>query len=391
MRGHRRSRHIAILLFASFASIVCQSTSAVGGTVEEEVLEVLERAAKWQLANVPPMRHWTEWPLAVFLVGLSALSTSVRGSSPIWRKQLLDIASIKNKWQLGARTYHADDQVVAQVYLELYASSDDEYRDKVMIRAIHERFDSILKHPPKSANLTFVGRSKTDNWAWSDSLFMAPPAWIQLWSLTHNEVYRSHAITEFWRTTNFLFDADERLYYRDSNYFPPRKEKNGMKIFWSRGNGWVLAGLARMLERLPENDAARPALVKHFVALAERIKELQSDVSGGWSASLLAPDSCSPEFESSGTAFNCFSFAWGVNHGVLPRDTFAPRAIRAWKALVSKVDNKSGRLSHVQPIGQTPENFPANSSEPFGVGALLLAGAHVRTLLAAIGEVVEVG
>lgn len=243
-RGHRRSLHFAILLVASFASrVVCHSTTAVGSTVEEEVLEVLERAAKWQLANVPPMRHWTEWPLAVFLVGLSALSTSARGSSPIWRKQLLDIASIKNKWQLGARTYHADDQVVAQVYLELYACSDDEYRDKVMIRAIHERFDSILKHPPKSANLTFVGRSKTDNWAWSDSLFMAPPAWIQLWSLTHNEVYRSHAITEFWRTTNFLFDADERLYYRDSNYFPPRKDENILVTRQWLGAGWACANV----------------------------------------------------------------------------------------------------------------------------------------------------
>ena len=52
----------------------------------------------------------------------------------------------------------------------------------------------------------------------------------------------------WWKTTNYFYDETSICTIRDSRYFDTR-EKNGKKVFWSRGNGWVLAGLARMMPR----------------------------------------------------------------------------------------------------------------------------------------------
>lgn len=191
---------------------------------------------------------------------------------------------------------------------------------------------------------------------------------------------RDYAVTQWWQTSEFLYEPKERLYYRDSSYFGKR-ERNGRKMFWSRGNGWVLAGLARLLEVLPIDDPARPRFVAHFKVLATRIRELQNEESGGWSSSLLDPTSCSPPFESSGTAFFTFAFAWGVNQGLLDSDIFAPAARKAWKTLTGTyIHQESGRVVNVQPIGAAPELFDPNSTEPYGVGAVLLAGRQMLNL-----------
>ena len=53
-----------------------------------------------------------------------------------------------------------------------------------------------------------------------------------------------------------LYDEQEGLWFRDENYLPDRaRTADGKKVFWSRGNGWVFAGLARTLEILPEEHA----------------------------------------------------------------------------------------------------------------------------------------
>jgi rhamnogalacturonyl hydrolase YesR len=76
---------------------------------------------------------------------------------------------------------------------------------------------------------------------------MGPPAWARLAAATGDARYLDHAIAAWWRTSDYLYDTDAHLYYRDSNYFA-RREANGRKVFWARGNGWVMAGLARTLQ-----------------------------------------------------------------------------------------------------------------------------------------------
>jgi len=181
---------------------------------------------------------------------------------------------------------------------------------------------------------------------------------------------------QWWITTDFLYDKAEHLYFRDSNYFDKR-EANGKKVFWSRGNGWVLAGIARVLPHLPKDHPERARFEKLFREMAQKILGCQQP-DGLWRASLLDPGSY-PLKETSGSGFFVFAFAWGVNNGLLDRVQFEPAVRRGWTALVNCV-NSDGKLTHVQPVGADPKNFDPESSDVFGVGAFLLAGSEVHQL-----------
>ena len=186
-------------------------------------------------------------------------------------------------------------------------------------------------------------------------------------------------MTQWWKSSDYLYDPSQHLYFRDSTYFPKR-EKNGQKVYWGRGNGWVLAGLARVLEYLPADHPSRPRFERQFREMASRVRELQQP-DGFWRTSLLDPASF-PLKEASGTGFLGFGIAWGVNHGLLDRAAYAPVARKAWQALIA-CQLPDGEIIHVQPIGAAPDSFAPESTEPYGAGAFLLAGSEIYRLNAA--------
>ena len=177
----------------------------------------------------------------------------------------------------------------------------------------------------------------------------------------------------WWKTSDYLYDPVEHLYFRDSRYFEPR-EANGKKVFWSRGNGWVLAGLARVLMHLPTDIDGRTRLETQFKQMATRVAGLQTP-DGTWHASLLDPASF-PHQETSGTAFFVYAMAWGVNTGLLPRAEFEPVINKGFAALCGSVD-PNGRLGWVQPIGQDPRVVKYTDTDSYGVGGFLLAAGEV--------------
>jgi rhamnogalacturonyl hydrolase YesR len=180
-----------------------------------------------------------------------------------------------------------------------------------------------------------------------------------------------------------LFDKEEHLFARDLGYVIKAdgsglKEANGQKIFWSRGNGWVMAGLVRVLQELPQNYHNRTFYANLFKEMAARIASLQQS-DGLWRASLLDPASY-PGGEVSGSGFFCYALAWGINNGLLDRKTYLPVVKKAWIGL-NKCVNDEGRVGWVQPIGADPrKNFDADSWEVYGTGAFLLAGSEVAKL-----------
>jgi len=339
-----------------------------GEMTPQAVLNAMQRVADWQLAHQSYDKHpATDWVNAVGDAGLMALE-GISGDAK-YRTSMLGIAD-GNHWQLGPRTYMADDQAVGQTYTELYFL----YRDPKMIAPVREQFDSILAKPAASTNLDFSqpGHGQ-DLWSWCDALFMGPPAWLRLYAATGDERYLDFAVKNWWRTTDYLYDKDEHLFYRDSTYFSKR-EANGKKVFWSRGNGWVMAGLARTLQYMPMNYPERPRFEQMFKEMAHKVLAAQQP-DGLWRASLLDPDSY-PAKEASGSGLFIYALAWGVNQGLLDGAKFWPAVQKGWVALTGCVD-ADGKLTHVQPIGADPKNFDENSTEPYGVGAFLLAGSEV--------------
>jgi len=333
----------------------------------------VERVANYELAHQTPPQEVSvpnNWVPAAFYSGLSALDRSgfvaTREHSAVvaWGEAV--------GWKLAPRVYHADDLCFGQTYLDLYEND----HDPRMLAAVKERCDYILSHPPND-HLEYDLPDEDLRWSWCDTLYMAPPVWVHLSALTGNPAYLEYAVAHFWHTSDYLYDPAEHLYFRDSRYFT-RREKNGQKIFWSRGNGWVLAGMARVMENLPAGSPAAGRFEHQFREMAERIRQLQRP-NGGWASSLLDPESCSPSLETSGTGFYCYALAWGVNHRVLPAEPFAAAARKAWAALQTCVE-PSGRYNHVQPVGGAPTAFPPSSTAPFGIGAYLLAAVEIGRL-----------
>ena len=338
-----------------------------------EVVALMERVADWQLAH--PSKHdladWTQCAGYTGIMALAGISSSSRFHDAMLRM------GERNGWKLGTAggPYHGDDHCVGQVYAELYL----QHRDSSMIAPMRARFDWILAHPD-SDNLSTNRANNPDagkGWWWCDALFMAPAAWLRLARATGQQAYLDFMIEKWWKTSDYLYDPEEHLYFRDDRFIA-RREANGRKVFWSRGNGWVMAGLARVLQDLPQDNPSRPRFVKQYREMAERIVTLQQP-DGFWRASLLDPASY-PMQEASGTGFYVYALGWGINEGLLDRSTFAAAVEKGWAALAGSVHD-DGKLVHVQPIGETPRHFDAEGTEVYGVGAFLLAGSEVYRLV----------
>jgi rhamnogalacturonyl hydrolase YesR len=282
-----------------------------------------------------------------------------------------------NNWQLGPRAYNADDHVIGQSYL--WAARHGAGPEA--IAPLKKTFDAILAKPA-IVHLSFAipkeGYGGTDclqRWCWCDALFMSPPAWLELARQTGERRYTDFALAEFWSTTAFLFDPAEDLYFRDSRFFE-RRDDQGRKLFWSRGNGWVFAGIALMLEALPADHPDRVGIEKIFRQMAAKLKAIQKP-DGYWAPSLLGPEG-SPA-ETSGTGFYVYGLAWGVRHKLLDAGEYGPAIHNGWAALTRAVA-KDGKLGWVQQVSDRPEKVAEEDTQFYGVGAFLLAASAVAEL-----------
>lgn len=350
----------------------------------DDVMALAERVANYQIANMaggaipakasPDTPNKTGWVQGALFVGL--IEMAEHSKNPIYRQTIL-ARGAANKWQLGPTTYHADDHVIGQSYL--WASRNGAGPEA--IAPLKERFDTILNFPPE---VGLKHREYTDprgvdcdeRWCWSDALFMAPAAWLELSKVTGDAKYADYAKKEFIATTDYLYDPQEHLYFRDSRFFD-RRGPDGEKVFWSRGDGWVFAGLARMIPLLPEGDPARVRMETVFKEMAAKLKAIQK-ADGYWSPSLLS-DPAKSLPESSGTGFFTYGFAWGIKAGLLSQKDYEPVVRKGWTALVRSV-HPDGKFGWVQPVSDRPESVSYDDTQFYGVGAFLLAATAVADL-----------
>ena len=243
-----------------------------------------------------------------------------------------------------------------------------------MIAPVMARANWVVENPPKTTlELNYRNPETLDRWSWCDALFMAPPVYAKLYALTKKQKYLDFMNKEYKATYDYLYNKDEQLFFRDCRFFN-KKEANGQKIFWGRGNGWVLGGLAEILKVLPKKEDSRTFYKNLFVTIATRIANLQSP-DGYWHASLLDPASY-PSPETSATGFIVYALSYGINEGLLDKARFLPVVKKGWKALTDAVD-PDGKLGYVQPIGADPRKVTRDMTEVYGVGAFLMAGCEI--------------
>jgi len=335
------------------------------GIAPAEVGKAMRKVADWQLARSQPYfdRIWT-W--SILYSGFMATSDSLK--DPKYRDAMMAMGT-KFDWKLRSHLPNADDQSVGQTYLELYLLK----KDPAMMEPTRSELDALLTAPRMSK---IPGKELP--WWWCDALFMGPPVWSRMYAATGDRKYISYLDEEWWKTSDLLYDTKEHLYSRDASYLD-KKEANGQKMFWGRGNGWVMGGIARTLEYLPKDDPARPKYVKQLQEMSARIASLQGK-DGMWRSGLLDQSNYAlPEM--SGSALMTFAMAWGVNQGILDRKVYRPVIEKAWAGMLHHV-YEDGRLGCVQQTGAEPAPFKATSSYTYGVGAFLLAGSEIRQMSA---------
>jgi rhamnogalacturonyl hydrolase YesR len=363
-------------------ALFCLGIAAQAGPDPQQILSITQRVADWQLAHLndrqanarPESYEPRGWVQGAFYVGLTALAD--RSSDPNHRQAVMQ-AGARENWQLGPRPFHADDHVIAQSWIWAYEHA----RDPKMIAPVRARFDAIIGAAPNTSLEFREGSPELeaacqDRWCWSDALFMGPPGWVELSRATGDPKYLAYADKEFWATAEALFSKDEQLFYRDSRFLT-RKGPHGEKIFWSRGNGWVYAGLARIISFLPPDAPERARYVDLFRQMSDRIVGLQKP-DGYWPVSLLGPPQETPP-ETSGTGFFTFGLAYGVASGMLTEPKYRTAAERGWAALVKAVE-PDGKLGWVQQIGYAPDQVHREDTQLYGVGAFLLAGSAMIDL-----------
>lgn len=325
----------------------------------KDVRHAIQKVADWELERSKP--HFSQlWTFAALYTGFMAVPDEAGGKK--YRDAMLEMAR-GFQAQPAPRVAHADDFAVGQTYLDLYAQTKDE----ALLKPIRERADAMMQLPDDA---------QKPLWWWCDALFMAPPVLVKLSQATGERKYLDFMDHEWWITSDLLYSPQNDLYFRDKSFFNSH-EANGNSIFWARGNGWVFAGLARVLAQMPADYPTRPKYVAQFRAMAKKLASLQG-ADGLWRPGLLDADHYQLP-ESSGSAFNTFGFAYGINSGLLDRKTYKPVVERAWKGLLSHV-YEDGRLGCIQPIGAAPGAFVADSSYVYGTGAFLLAGSEIYHL-----------
>jgi unsaturated rhamnogalacturonyl hydrolase len=374
-----------LMALAAIASLPLQLTVAAtrhhtASHSRAEILAIGAKVADWQLAHLDnfdyiPANQFRrdaeaprDWVQAAFYIGLAAFADTTRN---VHYEDAILAHGEAEAWGFDARPRHADADATGAVWV--WASQRT--HDPAKLGPIRARFDAVLADP-STVSLEFGSNDARcqERWCWSDALFMAPPTWIALSQACGDERYLAHADQEFWATTHYLYDPEEHLFFRDSRYFTQR-DAAGRKIFWSRGNGWVFAGLARILSSLPPNYPSRPRYETLFKQMAARLLSLQGS-EGYWPVSLLEPQKTP---ETSGTGFFVYGLAWGINHGLLPSADYRQAADRGWHALTSAVA-PDGKLGWVQAIGAAPDRVGPEDTQLYGVGAFLLAASEMSAL-----------
>lgn len=366
-------------MVAVFALGLLPAVTFAKNTEAEEVRKIIDKVNQhWQAENKPEVRSF--WDNAAYHTGnMEAYfltgNEAYRQYSEAWAKHNEWKGAKSNdrsKWKYSygesdEYVLFGDYQVCFQTYADLYNIAPENYK----IQRAREVMEYQMSTP------------QNDYWWWSDGLYMVMPVMTKMYKITHNHLYLDKLYEYITYSDQIMFDKDENLYYRDAKYvYPKHKSVNGKKDFWARGDGWVLAGLAKVLKDLPKDYKHYEFFAQKFQNMAKAVAAIQQP-EGYWTRSMMDPEHA-PGPETSGTAFFTYGFLWGINNGFLDEATYKPVVDKAWKYLSKTALQKNGAVGYVQPIGEKAipgQVVDAKSTANFGVGAFLLAACeYVRYL-----------
>lgn len=364
----------SVILITSCHSSMVKNTASTGSK-KDKVIETINRVnTYWQTNN--PKHENSFWHRAAYHTGNMAAYEVTRNKSYL---AFSEAWAEHNKW-MGAQSQNksewkysygesddyvlfGDFQICFQVYTDLYSLDKDEHKIA--------RAKEVMKYQ--------MSTPENDYWWWADGLYMVMPVMTKLYKATEEDKYLDKLYEYFMFAKELMYDEESHLFYRDAKYiYPKHKTKNGQKDFWARGNGWVFAGLAKVLNDLPQNCKYRSEFLKIYKELAQSLAKSQQE-EGYWTRSILDVGHA-PGYETSGTAFFIYGYLWGVNNGILEISAYEQTIDDGWNYLTNIALQQDGKVGYVQPIGERADqhnNVGAQTTADFGVGAFLLAASEM--------------
>ncbi|MBP8067083.1 MAG: glycoside hydrolase family 88 protein [Pedobacter sp.] len=304
---------------------------------KEEVMATINKVnTYWQSTNKPEVRAF--WDHAAYHTGNMEAYNLTKNEA---YKKYSETWAIHNKW-MGAKSLDktkwkykygetdeyvlfGDWQICFQTYIDLYNLTAEPYKIA--------RAKEVMEHQ--------ISTSLNDYWWWADGLYMVMPVMTKMYKLSGNQLYLDKLYEYFTYANSIMYDKKEKLYFRDAKYvYPKHKSANGKKDFWARGDGWVFAGLAKVLKDLPHNDPHRNEYITKYQNMAKALAKSQQH-EGYWTRSILDPQHA-PGPETSGTAFFTYGLLWGINNGLLSEHKYLPAAKKGYQYLTKTALQANG-------------------------------------------------
>ena len=336
---------------------------------EDSIRELMRKVNDYQLKH-PWRKADRNWIRATWYTGVMAAYRATKD------ERYLDQAmawGTQHKWQVGTEGSGANKLTCCQTWLDLYMI----HKKPEMLAPTQVWADSKVFPAPGFSGQWYTHAPRGKGPLYADSLYVGPPALAKLYSITGEKKYLKIMDTFYWDVYDEIYDKDAWLFYRDKHSIKPRTE-NGKKIIWSRGNGWVMGGLPRILEHLPKDHRTYTRYITLFKEMSAAVALCQGE-DGLWRPN-LADAKQFPMQETSGTGFFVYAIAWGINNGILARDVYLPVAKNGWIGLVRSV-SPAGKVLWGQLGGHCPVNVRREHSHEYVTATFLLAGSEILYLV----------
>lgn len=222
---------------------------------------------------------------------------------------------------------HVDHTVFAAVPLEIYLLNSDPH-----CLALGKKFADAQWGEPFGTNIppdSESFRARGLSWQtrmWIDDMYMITLAQVQAYRATGNNIYIDRAAKEMVAYLDQLQQPNGLFYHAPDVHY-----------FWSRGDGWMAAGMSELLRALPKEHPARPRILEGYEKMMAALLQYQ-DTNGMWHE-LIDDPAAWPE--TSSTGMFAFAFITGVKEGWLDSETYGPAARKAWLGLISYLDENN--------------------------------------------------
>lgn len=228
--------------------------------------------------------------------------------------------------------YRLDDILPGRLCLFLYDETGDARYKAAADQLIHH-----LENQPTTSEGGYWHKEIYPHQMWLDGIYMADVFSMQYGSVFDKPEWYDEAVLQIQLISKHTRDSVTGLVYHgwDEAKNPVWADPNtgASPTFWSRAIGWYFMALADCLDYLPEDHAARPAVLDIFRDLAKNLARYQDNQTKLWYQVTDKAGEPGNWIETSASAMFAYGFAKGASNGWIDA-SYMQRARQAFDSII---------------------------------------------------------